>query len=408
MGIALHSLLSAAVEAARAALRDLDGDQVPNDLRRAAAASGTLPPPLARSVVKGLDQYGWLREQAAPHLGEAQGPRRDAAELFLERPEGWELRLAVLAARLGEEAGSGAAQASAGKERELSEALKAARAKARSVQKESAAAVAALEQRLAGLAAARRAEAAGEARGEADARKELQAAEAAAREASRGRGEAEAEARRLRQELKDERARRRREAAAAAETAAGEAWVAEPAALAERLDETALMARPAARSAGPARAPKGPGEPWRLPAGVLPDARAAVDWLLSGGAPAAVLVDGYNLGYLMAGERAPAPARARVTAVAQRLHTMGGGALRVTVVFDSDIGPAETPPAPGPVTVRFSEAGETADDEIVRLAAESAGPVVVVSNDRAVRERSEAHGALAIWSTALAAWAGSR
>ena len=55
-----------------------------------------------------------------------------------------------------------------------------------------------------------------------------------------------------------------------------------------------------------------------------------------------------------------------------------GKLLKIVVVFDSDVGPAETQPVPGPVTVRYSHAGETADDEIVRMAGGLDGSVVVV------------------------------
>jgi hypothetical protein len=63
---------------------------------------------------------------------------------------------------------------------------------------------------------------------------------------------------------------------------------------------------------------------------------------------------------------------------------------------------------PGPITIRYSEAGETADDEIVRLVGATGGVRVVVSTDREVRDRSEKGGAIVLWSQALAAWAFSR
>ncbi len=60
------------------------------------------------------------------------------------------------------------------------------------------------------------------------------------------------------------------------------------------------------------------------------------------------------------------------------------------------------------MTVAFSAAGETADDDLVRRAGEMAGPVVVISDDRLVRERSEERGAIALWSRSLIEWASSR
>ncbi|MCH8985402.1 MAG: hypothetical protein IIB04_02165 [Acidobacteria bacterium] len=52
--------------------------------------------------------------------------------------------------------------------------------------------------------------------------------------------------------------------------------------------------------------------------------------------------------------------------------------------------------------VVFAPAHQTADDLIVERS--GADRVIVVSNDRDVRERSEARGALAIWSDAVVAW----
>jgi predicted RNA-binding protein with PIN domain len=81
----------------------------------------------------------------------------------------------------------------------------------------------------------------------------------------------------------------------------------------------------------------------------------------------------------------------------------------VVVVYDSAVSPeAETGSGPGGVRIRFTRNGLSADDEIRRLAAEGSGPVVVVSSDREVREGSERHGAIALWSEALIAWIQAR
>lgn len=75
------------------------------------------------------------------------------------------------------------------------------------------------------------------------------------------------------------------------------------------------------------------------------------------------------------------------------------------VVYDSAVNPeVETGAGPGGIWLRFTREGLTADDEIGRLAAESADPAVVVSSDREVREGSEQSGAIAIWSEALISW----
>ena len=200
---------------------------------------------------------------------------------------------------------------------------------------------------------------------------------------------------------------RRRAEAAASDQAETPRWAEDPVGLADHLDRTAVMARPPARSSDGEGAASEEVE-LRLPKGVAPDAKESVAWLVGRPESVTVIVDGYNVGYLMAGERAPAPARLRVAPVLAHLHKMARGALKVIVVYDSNLGPAETPATAGPVSVRYSDAGATADDEIVRLAGCIGGPVVVISNDRAVRDRSEAVGALPLWSEALLAWAGTR
>jgi len=96
-----------------------------------------------------------------------------------------------------------------------------------------------------------------------------------------------------------------------------------------------------------------------------------------------------------------------VLPVAERLIRLARGALRVVVVFDGADEEAEPRMPGGRLAVRFS-AGRIADDEIVDLARNTPGPVVVISDDRAVRERAERTGAVALWSRALAEWAGTR
>ncbi len=407
MSLPLHVVLGAALDAARSALRDLDADQIPNDLRKVAGYGGALPPPLAASLLKGLEQYEWLREKAAKQLRDRSGgDRAEAAALYLDRPEGWELRLAEIAWSVGEAASGEIRRSAAAREQDLKTALKAVREKAKAGKREARAAVGALERRVAELAAERRAEAAGEAR---DQREAMLAVEAAERSAVRCREERDGaveEARLARQALQKERTLRKRAETAAAGGAEVGGWVEDPGGLAARLDQTALMARPAARAGD--RAAAGPAERVRLPKGVAPDRRTAIEWLLGLETAVTVIVDGYNLGYQMQGERAPGPARTRVAPLLQHLQKMARGALKVIVIYDSSLGPAETPVAPGLVTVRYSEAGETADDEIVRLAGNRDGPVVVVSDDRAVRDRCEESGAVPLWARALVEWAGTR
>jgi len=89
--------------------------------------------------------------------------------------------------------------------------------------------------------------------------------------------------------------------------------------------------------------------------------------------------------------------------VLERLQRVARGPLRMVVAFDSSY---EEPAgeAPGFAEVRFFTGEQGADRGIIELVREIGGPTVVVSSDREVRESSEAEGAVALWSEALAEW----
>ncbi len=146
-------------------------------------------------------------------------------------------------------------------------------------------------------------------------------------------------------------------------------------------------------------------EPLRFPGGLRPDSEAAINWLLSIDHPVTVLVDGYNITFLLdRAAFATGPLRKRLVAELRKLRRQAGGAHRFTVVFDSHHAAAESEIREGGIEVRFTTDEMTADDEIVDLVGQLHGhPVVVISNDRELRERAEARGALAIWGTPLAA-----
>jgi hypothetical protein len=149
-------------------------------------------------------------------------------------------------------------------------------------------------------------------------------------------------------------------------------------------------------------APSGAG--LRLPEGVRPDQKEAIDWLVARGEATAVIVDGYNAAFKLTPSRDPPAARRRLLLALDRLTQVARGTLRVLVVFDSRLGPAAEVPAPGPVEVRFTAEEGGADDEIAGLVAALGGARVVVSSDRAVREAADAAAALALWSEALRDW----
>ena len=90
-----------------------------------------------------------------------------------------------------------------------------------------------------------------------------------------------------------------------------------------------------------------------------------------------------------------------------RLRALARPPRSVTVVYDSQLEGSDGFKVQGVsgVSVRFTAPGSSADDVIVGMAAPG---TVVISNDRAVRERSERNGAVALWSEALVAWVRKR
>jgi predicted RNA-binding protein with PIN domain len=144
--------------------------------------------------------------------------------------------------------------------------------------------------------------------------------------------------------------------------------------------------------------------PVPLPPATFDDTVQAADHLVR--VPGVVvLVDGYNVSLGAHPELALAEQRAWL------LDVLGGLAARcgseVHVVFDGAEGSA-TAPAHGPrrtaVHVRYTEAGVEADDDLLALAADVPAhrAVVVVSDDRRVREGAARLGANVVGSTTLA------
>lgn len=129
-----------------------------------------------------------------------------------------------------------------------------------------------------------------------------------------------------------------------------------------------------------------PGRPSELPPRVRPDTREAVEALL--GRDRLVLIDGYNLTLSQRGELSLDQQRAwLVQALATQVARRG---IRPTVVFDSDVaGPGGRREKGRGVTVRFTAEGTTADDELVFAVAalEEVEPVLVVTDDRELRDR---------------------
>jgi hypothetical protein len=401
-------LVGRALEAARKVLRDLDHDQVPAALRRVVAHSGDLTPPLANLLVRELGAAEWLREKAAdawPEADTAPAAHDRASALFLKRPPGWEVDLALEASALGASAalaGSNRSERSrSALERDLGAAKERER-QARARAEEAEAAARELRRRTAEPVRADRAEAAriGQEMERSRARWEADRADLAAKAEAAEAGIAD-----LRESLyrverdRADLARRLEEARGGAEWAARD-----PVALAALVDETSARARAARREstepAGPTPASV------TLPPGVRPDEARAIDAVLAHEGPLLVIVDGYNVGLKMTAG-SPAEVRARLSAVLDRLVVIAPTRLRVSVVWDSSLGDAAMKRR-GRLEVRFAAAGEEADDVVVATARDADVPAVVISSDREVRDRSEAVGALALWSDALVAWGAGR
>jgi predicted RNA-binding protein with PIN domain len=144
-------------------------------------------------------------------------------------------------------------------------------------------------------------------------------------------------------------------------------------------------------------------EPLPVPAGrAADDPETLAAWLAT--PDVLVLVDGYNVSKHERGfpDRALEDQRTLLLDLCRRLARRWGAEL--TVVFDgASVAPLPTRLPLGPVSVVFTDAGRTADDEIVARvnAAPPGHPVVVVSSDNELRERSAALGASVTRSTSL-------
>lgn len=406
MRFKLTAVLGKAFDSARAALADLDADQVPAKLRPVVAHAGDLTPDLARRLTRELDRIDWLRTRALEQWPDADpvkpGPHR-ASALFLVRPEGWAADLmGVVGDAVASAAGEGREQGDGGRD-ELVKDRDAWKAKARDVQKKLEAATAELARANKALRAPDRAtkaagakESAARGRAETDHAAEVEAFQRLITGLEAEVKKCGEEVRRLRRAAGDAEAR-------AAEARTGPGWVGtDPIDLARHLDD--LMARSRRVSAADPGTPPAE-ERLRLPVGVGPDSPEAIDAVARMGGRVAVIVDGYNAG-LALGPGSAAKVRSRLEPHLRRLGTLGGPAMTITVVWDSK---ADQPGSRQPrgIEVVFAPPGVEADDVVVERAA-GLRRCVVITNDRAVRERAERTGALALWSDALVAWARRR
>jgi predicted RNA-binding protein with PIN domain len=168
-----------------------------------------------------------------------------------------------------------------------------------------------------------------------------------------------------------------------------------------RLDQALAQARrlldpspdPSDGRAGRARRPPAVRRPSRLPGGLLEESPEAVEHLLR--LPAAILVvDGYNVSMRGWPDQELSRQRQRlIDAVASIGARTGADSI---VVFDgAEVGTVRSGARHRHVQVRFSPVGVEADDVVLALADELPvdTPVIVVSDDRRVRDGARARGA---------------
>jgi hypothetical protein len=402
----LAEALEPALRAARRVLDELDADDVPASLRRVVAHSGPrLTPPLARRLLGELDALEWLRADAAERLdGEASA----ASHAFLSRPDGWWAEVASALAELR----SSAAGEEIEKLRRGVDRLQGDLVTLKNKMKQQKARAAAREAELREeLKALRRDVASSDRRDERAHRTAEARIAAVTAELVEVRGDL-ADANHVRTELRSQLRSQRRELAAVrrALEAGGSASVPrDPVTLARELDLSAASVprrhptEPAVRD--DAGSPSPVRTPLVVPRGIRPDRAEVVEWLLGVGG-VAVIVDGYNLLFqLEPGEYTSGRSRRRLEALMAQFVRKSGGNAAVRIVFDSSLpGARDQHAREDGVVVVFAEADRLADEEVVHLAADTTGPVAVVTSDREVRENAALVGAAVVWSEAFAEW----
>jgi hypothetical protein len=387
--------LRSVIDVARRELRDRDPDDVPAKLRKVAASSArTLPPPLEKALVDFMIADDAFRSAVAERwvAAEMDDP---IGTLFLDQPDRAREAASAAASADAERSRDAAAREEARRIEVLEAKLDEARTRISELRKEHAAELG--DQRAADRSARRqlidRA---------LDAERMLEASERRRSALVAERDDLLAGIEVLEQRLRDAQRRASAGREQGRASAARSSFVpADPVDMARHLDRIERLARPY-------RHADGGSEPYRrtpelaLPAGLAPDIPEAMD-AVADLAVDLVIVDGYNVAGLLLDEGFHRRAgRERVASIANEIWRRTGA--RVLVVYDavgvegrsavhSDLG----------VDVVFSQ-GRSADDEIVATVAELDARIVVITNDRELRERCAPHGALTVWSDSLLAW----
>jgi predicted RNA-binding protein with PIN domain len=207
---------------------------------------------------------------------------------------------------------------------------------------------------------------------------------------------------RLREELDRARAREAELPATDVRALADVAAAAEQVASTLRAIERRAQTRPAEAPADTPR-PRAPSRRTRptLPPGVAEESPEGIDAMLRADG-VLLVVDGYNVTKRAWPDASPADQRERLGIGVTGLHRRVG--CGVLVVFDGDgSGVARPVIRRGGVRVMFSDAGEEADEVIVRevAALPKRVRVVVVSSDAWVREHTQAEGAVVVGADAF-------
>ena len=390
-------VLQPVVTAAREELADMESDDVPSGLRKAARSSArALPPPLARSIVTELIRSNTFRLAVLERYRDGGDADEDLLA-FLEDPDS---AMEQITAR-------GAAHT----ESDIQADLITARSTIEELEGQLVEAkrrnAALRAQQSEDLDAARSSVSAGQIR--AAARVETMASEISQKQSEIAALETEVS------ELSDEVASSQETLAGVVEKSrkrieAGgqpgrryrsDSTPSDPLELARWLDSVERRVRPfrSKRMGSGSNADIGS---MQIDPGIAPDSAAALASLIDQH-PIRFLLDGYNIG----GEIHPVEFATRMARddVIQRAGRLARSTeAEVLVVFD---GPDDEGRSgfrsSGGVVVRFSR-GDQADDVIADLVASDPTRTVVITNDRELRDRCTVDGCIPIWSTAFLEW----
>ena len=171
-------------------------------------------------------------------------------------------------------------------------------------------------------------------------------------------------------------------------------------ALQRRIRESASAAPPRADAASAREpAPTRRAQP-KLPSGLVAETPAGIEAMLAT-ADVVLVVDGYNVAHRAWAEATPGDQRERLAIAATALSRRVG--CEIVLVFDGDGSGPRPALRGGAVRVLFSDAGEEADEVVVREVESRPRrvPVVVASSDAWVRQHASEQGAVVVGAEAL-------